>query len=153
MDNYFKKGNTKNSITIRRADGSSTWMEAEYFMIVHDMAHFVVEKKLQIKNGFYGLVAIGIDITDFEKKQKITPEHLPKEAIKTEVLVGLILTELNDRKRLEDFNATFNSTAAQYDLSKEEFNADDLNGIHDELNQLLGRWTTLSVNDSINMKW
>lgn len=153
MEIFFKKGNTKNSITIKRPDGSSTWMEAEHFMIVHDMAHFIVEEKFQFKHGFYGLVESGIDITDFEKKQKITPHQLPKEAIKTELLVNLILTELSDRKRLDDFNSTFNSTAGQYGLSKEEFKADDLNAIHDQLNELLARWSSLSVNESIHLEW
>jgi len=122
-------------------------------MIVHDMAHFVIEKKFQYKNGFYGLTASGLDITDFEKKQKITPQQLPKEAIKTELLVGLILTELNDRKRLDDFNSTFNSTAAQYDLPEELFRAQDLDEIHDQLNELLSRWSALEVNDSIKLTW
>lgn len=98
MEITFKKGNAKNSITCKREDGTSTWTEADAFMIAHDLTHYVVETVFSMKNGFYGLLDSGLDITDFEKKQKITPRDIPKEAITAETLVNLFLTEKNTAK-------------------------------------------------------
>ncbi|MBI1769039.1 MAG: hypothetical protein HYR67_11755 [Bacteroidetes bacterium] len=152
MDIIFKKGNTKNTITCKRSESSSTWMEADRFMIAHDLTHFAVEKQLQIGKGFYGLVASGLDITDFEKKQKITPQQLPKESIKTELIVNLILTERHDGKKFESFDEAFNSLSKQFGISNEKFDADDLNKIHSQLNELLNHWAMLPVNESMIIK-
>jgi len=153
MEIIFKKGNDKNSITCKRSDGSNTWMEASAFMVAHDLTHYVIERTLELKSGFYGLLELGFDIADFEKKLKITPKQLPAEAIKTELLVNLILTERNDKTELDDFNSTFNSSAGQLGILKEEFDRNHLNRIRNHLNELLFRWGKLPVNETLVLKW
>ena len=91
MEVIFKKGNTKNTITCKRPDGTATWMEADVF--INDLAHYVVETELKASKGFYGLLSQGFDITNFEKKQKITPASIPAEGTQMEIIVGLLLTE------------------------------------------------------------
>ena len=94
-------------------------MEADAFMVMHDLTHYVVETQLQLENSFYGLLARGLDITDFEKKQKISPASIPAEGIRTEILVGLFLTERNDGRLLTDFNHLFLTTCQELQLPKE----------------------------------
>ena len=149
----FRKGGDKNMLTCSRPDGTTTWMEATPFFVAHDLAHFVIEKQLQIVNGFYGLIASGFDITDFEKKREITPQQLPEDSIKAELLVNLILTERNDRKRLESFNATFNEVSERYGLPNMKFDASDLDKIHNQLDEMLKRWASLPINESITLTW
>ncbi len=93
MEVIFKKGNTKNTITCKRPDGTATRMEADVFMVINDLAHYVVETELKVSKGFYGLLSQGFDITNFEKKQKITPASIPAEGTQMEIIVGLLLTE------------------------------------------------------------
>jgi hypothetical protein len=153
MDIIFKKGNDKNSITCKRDDGSSTWMEASAFMVAHDLAHIAVEGQLHLKAGFYGLLERGTDITDFEKKRKVTPQQLSPESIKAELLVNLILTERNDQKRLDNFNEVFNTSAARMSIPNENFSAEDLDLIQVKLTALLDQWKQLPVDDSLIIKW
>lgn len=153
MTIIFKKGNSKNSITCKRADGTSTWMEASGFMVVHDLAHVAVEQHFQMNMGFYGLLESGLDITDFERKQKITPQQLPPESIKTELLVNLILTEKHDKKELDNFNDTFNMSAIKSGLRQEEFDDEDLRAVRKRVDELITRWQNLPVNESLIIPW
>ncbi len=153
MDIIFKKGNGRNSITCQRPDKSSTWTEADSFMVSHDLTHFVVEKKLGLKNGFYGLLSDGIDITDFEKKQKITPKEIPAEGIKAELLVNMILTEKNDKTRISDFNQVYNDSAQKFNIANESFSNLILDQIHSEIDEMLEQWKKLKTGETIRLKW
>ncbi|MEQ8423404.1 MAG: hypothetical protein RIA63_01760, partial [Cyclobacteriaceae bacterium] len=96
MELQFKKGETKDILVCMRKNGTSTWTQIDRFMTLHDLAHYCVEEELKLKDGFYGLVANGIDISDFENKEKIRAKNLPQESIVAELIVGLILTERAD---------------------------------------------------------
>ena len=54
-----------------RADGSYTRADMGAQLPFHDIAHFVTDKKLNIKNGFYGLVAQGWTIEQLSDKDVI----------------------------------------------------------------------------------
>ncbi len=83
----------------------------------------------------------------------ITPQQLPKEAIKAELLVNLILTERNDKKELADFNEAFNFSARQLNLQEEKFDFQQIHKIRLQLNELLNRWKGLLVNELITLNW
>lgn len=118
MEVIFKKGKTKNTLVCKRKDGSSTWSTVDQFMIIHDLAHFCVESKLGVVKGFYGLIATGIDISDFENKEKINSKNLPVDSKITELIVGQILTERADNKLLENFNVTLKESANALGINK-----------------------------------
>ncbi len=62
---------SKDLLVITRPDGTSTWSrEQQGFLAFHDLAHFVVESTLGMRNGFYGLISQGWDITTFGEKAK-----------------------------------------------------------------------------------
>jgi hypothetical protein len=145
----FKKGNTKNSITCKRADGSATWSEADAFMIIHDLTHYAVESGLGMKQGFYGLVAGGLDITDFEKKQKIRPDEIPAEGLRAELLVGLVLTERNDGKEMNDFNEQYQELLKKFHLSAENIPLASVRRLREETDRLINKWKDLPVSSSL----
>ncbi len=136
-----------------RSDGTSTWQEAEPFLILHDLTHYAVETTLGTKQGFYGLLQEGLDITDFEKKQKITPQTLPREAIRTEILVTLFLTELNDQQPLTDFNHTFAETIRSYGIEATPLNENQLASIRTLLDNLIKKWKNLSSGSTLALRY
>lgn len=83
-------------LTVTRADG--TWTAGRLgqggFGAVHDLAHFVVETTLGRRDGFYGLLEQGRNISDFE--QPGAAREIPDEAVAVECIVGqltnLVLT-------------------------------------------------------------
>ncbi|HVU18877.1 MAG TPA: hypothetical protein VHD32_18375 [Candidatus Didemnitutus sp.] len=83
-------------LTVTRADG--TWTAGRLgqggFGAVHDLAHFVVETTLGRRDGFYGLLEQGWNISDFERPG--AARDISDEAIAIECIVGqltnLVLT-------------------------------------------------------------
>ena len=77
-----------------RKDGSVTWQRHDkhgVFFSFHDLSHFAVETVLGFRQGFYGLLADGWDITDTTGKGPrglLTPE-----AILVEHIVNLLSQE------------------------------------------------------------
>jgi hypothetical protein len=76
-------------LVLVREDGSSTSGPVglpEGYGPVHDLAHYVVERRLRLTEGFLGLVASGWAIGDFEVKGAV--QRLPVEAVLAEVAAG-----------------------------------------------------------------
>ena len=100
----FKKGKNQwkhkpDTLTCIRDDGSVTWTHLYRGFAIQDLAHYVVETTLGFKNAFFGLVAKGYDIPDFNEPKAKRPFEIPKEAINTEVIVGLLQTDLLESLR------------------------------------------------------
>ena len=78
-----------------RPDGSFTFSRMKHAMVFHDLAHFIVESELGFTRAFYGLLAKGYTIQDFElprdkRPQALMPANLPEESLQTEHLVNLL---------------------------------------------------------------
>ena len=86
----FKKGPQKHTISCLRQDGTVTWMNQDDFFIQHDLIHYAVELELQWTEGFYGMLASGTDITDFEKPKDERTVELTLQAVQTEHIVNLM---------------------------------------------------------------
>jgi hypothetical protein len=75
-----------------RADASVAWQRQDgrqgRFFPPHDLTHYAVETTLACRDGFYGLVADGWEMTDFGHPWPRGP--LPDGAFATEFLVGLL---------------------------------------------------------------
>lgn len=81
------------ALTIVRADGSSTGKryaaaQARFFA-AHDLTHWVVERTLRLRQGFFGLVLGGMDLDTFGAPET-KGVRLPDEAIAVEILIGLL---------------------------------------------------------------
>lgn len=87
-----KKTDGSAALTCRRSDGSVTWQRQDgqqgRFFPLHDLTHYAVETVLGFSQGFFGLVADGWDLTDFDKPWP--RGQLPDQAILTEFIVGFL---------------------------------------------------------------
>ena len=66
---FKKKSDGTAVITALRADGSSTHHsigKSDAYGPIHDFSHYVVESYFGFPRGFYGLLAEGWNIEDFE---------------------------------------------------------------------------------------
>lgn len=78
-----------------RTNGSSTYAKLHPNLEIHDIAHYVVEQHLGFTHAFYGLLAQGFEIGDFqlpkeERPKELQPKNLLPEALITEHLVNLL---------------------------------------------------------------
>jgi hypothetical protein len=85
-----KKTDGTAALTCTRADGSTTWQRQDkqlgQFFPFHDLTHFAVESVLGLRLAFFGLIADGWDITDFEKPN--LTDRAPADAQLAELIVG-----------------------------------------------------------------
>jgi hypothetical protein len=61
-----KRGNSKHIISYVRDGLEAYWIEADNFLVLHDLCHFAIETTLGYKTAFWGLVNSGINPSDFE---------------------------------------------------------------------------------------
>src|SRR5262245_60665350 len=87
-----KKSDGSAALSCQRADGTVTWQRQEgaqgRFFPLHDLTHFAVETVLGLRQGFYGLVASGWNLTDFGRPYPRGP--IPAEAATAEFIVGFL---------------------------------------------------------------
>ncbi len=93
------------SLTLTRGDGTTTGQRLPRGQAQHDLTHYAVESCLKFSNAFYGLVARGKDISDFDNRE--TRGKTPDDAMLTEFLVNQILLEhaSGEFAEAEQFNA------------------------------------------------
>lgn len=153
----IKKGaDGRTSLSCTRSDGTSTWQRQEgaqaSFFPRHDLTHYAVETVLGLREGFYGLVAGGWDLSDFG-----TPwprGKLPKDANLVEIIVGFF-----DRERASGEMGTaaeLNADLAAYCeengiQAPEEFAEEHLSLVRGKRGELFARWEAVEAGDALEL--
>ena len=156
----FTKGNAKPStLKCIRSDGSSTWTKIQPAIEFHDLAHYVVETELGFAKAFYGLVASGYNIEDFElpreqRPEALLPANLPAEALQTEHIVNLLQVHLNHTDKEMDFMETLRNILKEHEIEfPKKLDARSLQSIQLRLNGLLLSWKQLEPGDSLQLNF
>jgi hypothetical protein len=138
------------NLSYTRDDGSATWMQGDDFLVRHDLAHYAIESVLKYRTAFNGMLNNGMDIKDFEDKEKRSRMAITAEAVYAENFANLFLVETT-QGNFEDFNAVqrgvFISFSNQYDpvtLTQEH-----IEDIRTYLRQLLRQWEELPVGGTL----
>jgi hypothetical protein len=151
-----KRADTTAMLVLVRADGSSTSGSIgppNGYGPVHDLAHYVVERTLGLREGFLGLVASGWTIADFERKG--TAKLLPFEAVLAEVAAGELSRQamMWQWSTAEEFAWAVETTVRQSrpndvlpTITDESFE-----GMRAELLQLRHRWNQLAPGETLEL--
>lgn len=147
-----KKATGESVLTCKRKDGTETWRHIIRFFAVHDLCHYAVEKTFSLKNAFYGMVAAGINITDFDLPADQRKFQISEEAIFTEHLVILLTIEYTQGK-VENFTEIFSAAyrpVSGYDFSL-RLTPEKLDEIRNTFSELMLQWNSLPANQSLNL--
>lgn len=155
----FHKGNPPKLSVLRciRNDGSNTWTKIEPAIEFHDLAHYVVETELGFVNAFYGLLARGFDIADFEmprdkRPEELRPPNLHVEALQTEHIVNLL--QISQQRDSAEFLPMLGEILAEKDIPfPASLNKQSLNSIQLRLKGLLLRWGRLREGESLHLQF
>jgi len=154
---FQKDKNNRLSLRCEREDGTSTYTILKSpASVYHDLAHLAVERTLGFRKAFFGLLAQGFDIPDFEAKREerpaeLLPANLPLEALQTEHIVNLLITEHFNSGKMSDFLSILNQSLIAAGLAlPDELNEDTLAIIRDDFAELQEQWSTLPVEHSIS---
>jgi hypothetical protein len=157
MTIQFTKGRNKpDTLTCRRNDGSCTWT-ALNLAAGHDLGHYAIETTLGLRHAFFGLLAQGWAIQDFERPDPTTGRKpvIPPEALQAEVLAGLL--DLERRSRRPPTHGAFlemlTSACAGFGLPVPALSAAQLDRIRSCHAALLRQWAELPEGTSLELEF
>jgi len=99
---FSKKKDGQYIISCTRTNGTVTWKQSSSFFVMHDLCHYAAETTMGFKNSFFGMLAFGIDISEFDLPKEQRGFPLSDEALFTEHLVNLLLIDYS-QGRIENF--------------------------------------------------
>lgn len=159
MKIQFKKENHKPSIlTCIRTDDSTTWVKMYPGFEAHDLGHYAVETVLKFENAFYGMVAKGSNIEDFElprekRPTEVLPHNLAPEALISEHLVNLLMTKAQNKDNL-DIMASLRPILKENNLPfPENLTADKMEEVWTSFNDLQRRWLQLPMGATLELEF
>lgn len=141
-------------LTCRRPDGSATWLRVQEFFPLHDLMHFAVETTLGLREAFFGLIANGWNLEDFQRPG--AAGRLPDEARWAESIVGLL-----DRERVPGFRWTLDELNAGLRMSLDghaavpfrDLTAEQLEGVRSLFREVVARWREVAPGESLELKF
>lgn len=149
----LKKGRDgQPTLACHRPDGTATWGKVNGFFPVHDLTHYAVETTLGFRAAFFGLVASGWTLEDFEAPG--AADRMPPEALVAEHIVGLL-----DQERAAGVGwsaAQFND-ALTLTMQKgacppfRRLTDGELTGIRALRGELTQRWAALSPGETLEL--
>ncbi|HYV98986.1 MAG TPA: hypothetical protein VE967_16135 [Gemmatimonadaceae bacterium] len=156
----IKKGTDGSAaLTCTRADGSVTWQQQKgqhgVFFPLHDLTHYAVETVLGVRRGFYGLLADGWDISDFQ--QKGAAKKIPVEGGWVELVVGFLDAEraagvpwtADDlRDKVELYYSDHGGGPAPHTVTD-----DELNAIRDRRRELFSAWSKVQPGSALELEF
>ena len=155
----IKKGaDGRTSLSCTRGDGTTTWQrqagEQAGFFPRHDLTHYAVETVLAQRQGFYGMVAAGWDLSDFG-----TPwprGKLPKDANLVEMIVGFLDLEraAGETGTAEELNAYLRTFCEENDLPPpERLSEDDLSRVRRKRGELFAEWDAVERGGVLELRF
>ena len=145
-----RKQNGHGMLHCTRDNGSATWLPLTPFFVIHDLCHYAVETTLGLQYAFYGMLAAGTDIRDFELPKDQRPFELTPEALQAEQLVNLLVIEYS-QGRMENFLEELDHVNRMNNDRQLPVSLDGagLEKIRVAFNMLTERWHSLSENESL----
>ena len=142
---FKKRAGRKNIISYQRAVLPDHWLEADDFLILHDLSHYAIETQLGYQSAFWGLIKSGVNPIVFENKQARDQLLISNEAWYAECLANLFLIELT-QGIFDNFNAVFQESVNQMNKNIPVLllTVEQINGIRDYYQQLVHTWKDLA---------
>jgi len=152
-----KEYNKPTTLNCTRENGSITYSKIQLDFEIHDIAHYVVEKQLRLKNAFYGLLSQGYQINDFmlpnqKRPEALQPQNLPSEALATEHLVNLLTIDFMQANNEMEITKELNDILMKNKLSFPEIvSPEKIVLMQKELANLMNQWHKLRSGETLEM--
>ena len=155
---FKKNADGRSSLSCTRADGSTTWQTLDgqqaAFFPRHDLTHYAVETVLGHKQGFFGLLAAGWDISDFGKPE--ARRKIPADAVLAEMTVGLLDLERGTGERIQasEVNTRLREWCGENGLPEPaEVTEDDLGQIRKRRAELFSSWEAVAPGEVLELSF
>ena len=145
-----KRGN-RNQLACVRADGTSVVANLGPGLPHHDLAHFVVESRFGLKEGFFGNIARGYSPAQLSDKEII--KRLGSESALAEVLARALGSLSTGACRPEQFEELVNTELSQWSIATIRVSPEVLDAMMAEFNSLLKRYRALREEESMTLEF
>ena len=149
-----KRSNRKHVISYLRDGLETYWIEADNFLVLHDLCHFAIETTLGYKTAFWGLIASGINPNVFENKEKRDALELSNEAWYAEHLANLFLIEYM-QGRFENINEIFKQCMLEHssNVAMKQFSDTEIKAIRISIDQVIEKWKNIEDDNLLSLEF
>jgi hypothetical protein len=139
-------------LSSKRNDGTITWKHVSNFFVSHDICHYAVETVVPLNNAFFGMVATGTDIENFDLPKDQRKFQLSEEAILAEHLVNLLTIEISQGK-MENLLEVFSGIYEEHVGTKlyQMITEVKLEEIRHKLSGLVQKWKLLEETKTMTL--
>lgn len=149
---FTNTGNGEHVFTCIRKDGSVTWKKGSVFFMYHDLCHFAVETIIPLKHAFFGLVAAGADISEFDLPREQRTVAISEEAVFSEHLVNLFVTD-HTQGIIENIpgimEAIYSEQGGSVNLAL--LTGQKIETIRNKINELVTQWKSVHEKKSLQL--
>jgi hypothetical protein len=153
-----KCADDRTALSCIRADGTTTWQRLEggqaRFFPHHDLTHYAVETVLGFREGFYGLVSAGWDLSDFGSPWP--RGTIPPQAGIAEMIVGFFDLErrMGENGSADDLNRMLSEYSVERGLpSQRQLTEEDLAAVRAMRAELFARWAAVERGNALEVVW
>lgn len=147
----FTKKERRCQLTYQRQDGAMLVADLGPDLPGHDLAHFVMEQALGMKEGFYGNLYRGYTMEQLGDKHVI--RQLPVETMMAEVATRALQSLAGEACTVEEFNDLINLelsgmlTDFRISLSPAE-----ITQLKNDYQQLINQWNALPMGETLGVE-
>ncbi len=139
---------TRNQLVCDLQDGGVEIADIGPNLPMHDLAHFVVEQQLKLKQGFYGNIYRGFSVNQLSDKEVI--KGLPQEAMVAEVVTRGLQSLASGACRLDQFQELISLELEQMGWELEKpLGEKEVAQMHEAYKALLDQWSHISEGEAM----
>jgi hypothetical protein len=131
----------RNKLTCTREDGTFVSADLGPGLPHHDLSHFVIERALELTNGFFGRIAQGCSIAQLSDKETIKSGG--KESLIAEVVTRALQSLSSGACTASQLEELVNSELAQWSVQGIRLDADTIEEMRTDFDGLVQRYEAL----------
>jgi len=150
MEIILTKGKNRNTLTCKRKNGSLTSVNLGPDIPNHDIAHYVVEKQLNLQNGFYGKIKSGMTIEELSDKEII--KNLDSETWLSEIMARNLQAIGSGAAKTEQFIELINWEAQNINgIKVPNMNLTEIKKMKMDFDKLCEEWNLIPENGDLKL--
>lgn len=163
---FTKQENCSYSILVTRSDHVKLQFQGvgKKFLIPHDLSHFIVESKLNMRQGFWGCVAKGALFSGMnivEGRQKAHARSRSKQVIKEssqQLRLAECLVRVFDQISVDELDrvkasATKHLSQISSDIKPNELSDSTIMNIYSTFRAFQNNWQRIDEGENIEISW
>ena len=150
MEIRITKGKNRNTLTCKRTDGSLTSENLGPNLPNHDIAHYVVETKYNMTNGFYGKLKSGMSIAELSDKNII--KNLDSDVWLSEIMARNLQSISSGGSTIEQYIELINwETKNMKGIKVPNMTLTDIQEMKNTFDYLCKKWGLVAENKHLKL--